>query len=62
MTSIWLAFIGALKSIFLKVVSQKFFEWLFFWAVKRLVEHTKTKVDDEFLKQIEAIYNESNGA
>lgn len=62
MTSIWLAFIGALKSIFLKVVSQKFFEWLFFWAAKRLVEHTKTKVDDEFLKQIEAIYNESNGA
>ena len=62
MPALWLALTGALKTIFLKVVSQKFFEWLFFWAAKRLVEHTKTTVDDEFLKQIEVIYNESNGA
>lgn len=56
MAGIWLAFLGALETIFLKVVSQKFFEWLFFWAADKLVKHTKTSVDDEFLIKAKELY------
>ena len=56
MSAIWLAFVSALKNIFLKVVSEKFFEWLFFWAAKSLVESTKTTKDDEFLAKTKELY------
>ena len=56
MQVIWLALMGALKNIFLKGVSEKFFEWLFFWEAKGLVESTKTTEDDEFLAKAKEIY------
>ena len=56
MQVIWLAVIGALKNIFLKVVSEKFFEWLFFWAAQNLVDSTKTTKDDEFLAKAKELY------
>ncbi len=56
MSGIWLALVSALKNIFLKVVSEKFFEWLFFWSAKSLVESTKTTKDDEFLAKATELY------
>jgi hypothetical protein len=60
MTAIWAGLLAAIKSIFLKVVSQRFFEWLFFWSVKALVEHTKTPLDDEFYKEAKRVYDEQS--
>lgn len=59
MAGIWLAFLSAMETIFLKVVSQKFFEWLFFWSAEKLVKHTQTNVDDEFLAKAKELYKES---
>ena len=56
MQAIWLGLMGALKNIFMKVVSEKFFEWLFFWSAKALVDSTKTTKDDEFLGKVEELY------
>jgi hypothetical protein len=60
MSGIWLGVVSALKSILLKVLSEKFFVWLFFWASKALVENTKTPHDDEFLKKIKELHDEQS--
>ena len=57
MNAIWLAIIGALKNIFLKVVSEKFFEWLFFWSAKALVDSTKTTKDNEFYDKAKELFD-----
>ena len=57
MQAIWLALVGALKNIFLKVVSEKFFEWLFFWAAKSLVDSTKTTKDNEFYDKAKELFD-----
>lgn len=41
-----------LKGILLKLASEAFLEWLFFWAADLLVESTKTKRDDKFLAKV----------
>ena len=56
MSAIFLGIVTVLKNIVLKVLSEKFFEWLFFWAAKMLVESTKTTKDDEFYKKVKEIY------
>ena len=56
MKAILLALVSTLKKIFLKIVSEKFFEWLFFWSAKSLVSSTKSTKDDEFLAKVEEIY------
>lgn len=47
-----------LKKILLSLLSEKFLEWLFFWAAKALVESTKTKKDDEFLTKVKETYEQ----
>ena len=51
------------KKVLLGVMSEKFLEWLLFWAAKSLVESTKTKKDDEFFTKIKEVYDgpKSNG-
>ena len=61
MASIWLGMLNVIKNIVLKVLSEKFFEWLFFWAARMLVESTKTNKDDEFLEKVKEIYEQGNG-
>lgn len=56
MSAIALAAVTIIKRIVLKVASEKFFEWLFFWAAKMLVESTKTDKDDAFLAKAKEIY------
>lgn len=58
MTAIWLAVLGAIKSILVKVITQKFFEWLFFWAASMLVKHTDNKHDDELLNKVKELYEQ----
>ena len=58
MTAIWLGIVSVLKNILLKTLSEKFFEWLFFWAAQMLVDSTKTTKDDEFLKQVKKVYEQ----
>ena len=58
MTAIWLGLVSAIKNILLKVVSQAFFEWLFFWAARMMVESTKTTKDDEFLEKVKELYEQ----
>ena len=60
MTAIWVGIISALKNILLKVISEKFFTWLFFWSAQALVDSTKTKFDDELIKQIKEVYYEQS--
>ena len=50
--------LGALKRVLLKVLTEKLFIWMFFWAAGMLVAHTKTKHDDEFLAKVKEIYEE----
>lgn len=52
---------GALRKILLKTLTEKLFIWMFFWAAGMIVEHTKTKLDDEFLKKVKEIYDEQSG-
>ena len=59
MTVVWLGIISVLKNILLKVCSEAFFTWLFFWSAKMLVESTKTTKDDEFLAQVKKTYEQS---
>ncbi len=56
MTGILMGILNVLKNILLRMASEAFFEWLFFWAAKMLVESTKTKKDDEFLIQVKKAY------
>ena len=58
MISIWLALVSVVKNIFLKVVSEAFFEWLFFWAARMLVDSTKTTKDDEFYFKVKELYEQ----
>jgi hypothetical protein len=58
MVSIWLALVSVVKNIFLKVVSEAFFEWLFFWAARMLVDSTKTTKDDEFYFKVKELYEQ----
>lgn len=54
----WLTMMTVMKSILLRTLSEKFFEWLFFWAAKMLVDSTKTTKDDEFLTQVKKVYEQ----
>ena len=60
MTAVWLGVMSAIKSILLKVLSEKFFVWLFFWAAGMLVDSTKTTKDDEFLKKVKELYDDKS--
>lgn len=59
MQAILLGALGAFKNIIFKVLSEKFFEWLFFWAAEALTAQTKNKLDDEFIKKAKEIYEQS---
>jgi hypothetical protein len=58
MVAIWLGVLNVLKNLLLRVFSEKFFEWLFFWAAQMLVDSTKTTKDDEFLAQVKKVYEQ----
>lgn len=58
MTAIWLGIVNVLKNILLKTLSEKFFEWVFFWGAEMLVKSTKTTKDDEFLAKVKEIYEQ----
>lgn len=58
MAAIWLGMVTAIKNILFKVLSVKFFEWLFFFAAEMFVESTKTNKDDKFLQKIKELYYE----
>lgn len=58
MPAIWLGVVGAIKNILLKVLSQNFFEWLFFWAAESLAASTKNKLDDEFIRKAKELYEQ----
>lgn len=59
MSAIWIGALNVLKKIVVKTLSEKFFEWLFFWAADALVKKTTTKLDDEFIKKAREIYEQS---
>jgi hypothetical protein len=59
MTGILMGALNVLKNILLKMASEVFFEWLFFWAARMLVESTKTTKDDEFFAKVKEIYEQS---
>lgn len=59
MQAILLGALDAFKNIIFKVLSEKFFEWLFFWAAEALTAQTKNKLDDEFIKKAKEIYEQS---
>lgn len=59
MSAIFMGALSVLKKIVVKVLSEKFFEWLFFWAADALVKKTTTKLDDEFIKKAREIYEQS---
>lgn len=59
MTAIWLGIVSVIKNILLKVLSEKFFEWLLFWAAKMLVDSTETTKDNEFYEQVKKVYEQS---
>jgi len=58
MPAIWLGVVNAFKNIILKVLSQAFFEWLFFWAAEALVSKTENKLDDEFIRKAKELYEQ----
>jgi hypothetical protein len=60
MSAIVAGLLAVLKRILLKVASEKFFEWAFFWAAGMLVESTKTDKDDAFLAKAKEIYFEKD--
>jgi len=59
MTAIWLGIVSVLKNILLKTLSEAFFEWLFFWTTKMLVDSTKTNKDNEFYNKVKETYEQS---
>ena len=59
MSVIFTTILKVMKNIVVKVLSEKFFEWLFFWAADALVKKTTTKLDDEFIKKAREIYEQS---
>lgn len=59
MSAILAGALSVLKKIVVKTLSEKFFEWLFFWAADALVKKTTTKLDDEFIKKAREIYEQS---
>ena len=59
MSAVFLGALNVLKRIIVKTLSEKFFEWLFFWAADALVKKTTTKLDDEFIKKAREIYEQS---
>lgn len=59
MSAILTGALSVLKKIVVKTLSEKFFEWLFFWAADALVKKTTTKLDDEFIKKAREIYEQS---
>ena len=58
MSAILTGALNVLKKIVVKTLSEKFFEWLFFWAADALVKKTTTKLDDEFIKKAREIYEQ----
>lgn len=50
------AALSVIKRIVLKVASEKFFEWVLFWAAKMLVDSTKTEKDNEWYDKIKETY------
>ena len=58
MSTIFLGALNVAKRIIVKVLSEKFFEWLFFWAADALVKKTSTNLDDEFIKKAREIYEQ----
>lgn len=50
--------VTVMKNILLRTLSEKFFEWLFFWTAQMLVDSTKTTKDDEFLTQVKQVYEQ----
>lgn len=59
MSAILTGALNVLKKILVKTLSEKFFEWLFFWTADALVKKTTTKLDDEFVKKAREIYEQS---
>lgn len=55
----WKVGIAVIKKILISLLSEKFLEWMFFWAASALVESTKTTKDDEFLKKAKEVYEQS---
>lgn len=47
--------LGALKSIVLPLVSEKFLRWLILWGATAVVKKTKTTKDDELLAKIKEV-------
>ena len=58
MTGIWLGVIGAIKSIMTRVLSEKFFVWLFFFAGEAIAKKTTNKLDDEFIAKAKELYEQ----
>ena len=58
------AIFTALRAIFIKLISaiaaKAFLEWLLFWVADLIVKSTKTELDDKFLKELKAAYNDGN--
>lgn len=50
--------LNTFKSIIIKLASEAFLEWLFFWVAEMIVESTKTTKDDEFLKKVKEIHEQ----
>lgn len=49
-----------LVSIVSSMATEKFAEWMLFYAAEKLVKSTATKVDDEWFEKIKANYEEVN--
>ena len=60
MTVVWLGVVSAFKKILLKILTEKFFTWLFFWSAKQLVLSTKTTKDDEFYNEVKRLYEQGD--
>lgn len=55
--------LSVLKGIVIKLASEKFLTWLFFWAAEMLAESTKTDKDDKFVQKArEAYYGENDAS
>jgi hypothetical protein len=48
------------RKVVLSVFSAGFFEWLFFWSIGMLVDHTKTTTDNEIYDKIKETYHEKD--
>ncbi|MGB0943659.1 MAG: hypothetical protein ACPGUE_14710 [Marinomonas sp.] len=58
MNFVVMAVFNVLKSILLKMASEKFLYWLLFWVGDIVVKSTKTPKDDEFLAKLKQITEE----